>query len=319
MSSSASQAISGMRRMGRGVSGSVSGRPDLPTRFTTTRAVARPDSASAAAESSSASRAANSAGSATTTSAEASGSARSRSRSAAIRRSGPAGVVARIARGIFTSESAWPVAGASRTMRSYAGGFPRAFRPLEELADLAEEEEVGQARRGTREVAEGRGGEDPVRDDGQRRDRPDEIRKKGVELRRQAVERRGELGFEVAPVGLSEERGRVSAAAFRDEEDAPPLPCREGGESRRDRRLADAPLSRDHEEPPVEEPARKDPVVAHVQTIRWKCPAERRWRSHFGWKGRTIGRRSRTSRRSPSTTRIRPLAAASGTFSLPWK
>ena len=89
------------------------------------------------------------------------------------------------------------------------------FVRLRTLADLAEEEEVGKTRRGAREVAEGRGGEDPVGDE-RRAARPSgrSPTRRRVEVRRQAVERRGELGFDVAPVGLAEERGRVSAAVF---------------------------------------------------------------------------------------------------------
>ena len=40
---------------------------------------------------------------------------------------GPAGTVARIVRGIETRETAWPVAGASTTTRSYAGFFFRKY------------------------------------------------------------------------------------------------------------------------------------------------------------------------------------------------
>jgi hypothetical protein len=118
----------------------------------------------------------------------------------------------------------------------------------EELAQLAEEEEVGETGRGAREVAEGRRGEDACRHEPDGGDRPDEVDEEGVELGGDGPEARGELRLRVAVVGVAEERGGVASSVRGNEQDAPPGGGGPRGERGGDRGLADAPLAGDEEE-----------------------------------------------------------------------
>ena len=173
----------------------ISSRPPLPTRFTTTSAVATPAAPFAPATSSSVSFAASSAGSATATSAAFAGSEKSASTSSASLRSGPAGTVLRIVRG--SDEERERVAGGRRVEDDevVAGLLLRAARPLEHLADLPEQEEVREPGRRAREEAERRHGEEPVAEETNRRDGADEVGQKGVEVGRDRPEVRFDLAF----------------------------------------------------------------------------------------------------------------------------
>ncbi len=125
--------------------------------------------------------------------------------------------------------------------------------PFEDLADLPQEEEVGEPWRRPREEAEGRDREKPVAEHPHGRHGAHEVGEERVEVRGEAVEARGQLHLAVAGVPLFEECRGVAPAVRRDEEHRPSGVRRELREGGRDRRLPDAALAGDHEEAPGEQ------------------------------------------------------------------
>ena len=167
---------------------------------------------------SSVSFAAKSSGSDTTTSAASFGWERSASSHSASFRTGPAGTVARSVRGSATRESAWPVAGASRTMRSTFGSravdffrlkisriFPRRRRSGSPGVARVKKRKAGTARSLSPSSLTG----DTASTKSARSASKSAVR---------SVEARGQLRLAVAGVPLFEECRGVAPAVRRDEE-----------------------------------------------------------------------------------------------------
>ncbi len=165
----------------------------------------------------------------------------------------------------------------------------RAARPLQHLADLPEQEKVGQARCRPGEEAERREGEHAIAQEADRRDGADEVREERVEVGRDRPEVLPESRLGVAAVLAPEEGGGIAPPVRGHEEDGAAPARREGGKRRRDGRLPDAALARDGEKRPRGEVAeevrcaqagprahRKRDIIGH--SSRWRAPSAPRGR-----------------------------------------